>query len=49
MRRYRLMISKFVYPLVSFICIVSGLKFYQSIDKEIRWLLGKKEGLLHDF
>ena len=49
MRRYRLIISKFVYPIVSFICIVSGLKFYQSIDKEIRWLLGKKEGLLHDF
>ena len=49
MRRYRLIISKVVYPLVSFICILSGLKFYQSIDKEIRWLLGKKEGLLHDF
>ena len=49
MRRYRLIISKVVYPLVSFICIISGLKFYQSIDKEIRWLLGKKEGLLHDF
>ena len=49
MRRYRLIISKVVYPLVSFICIVSGLKFYQFIDKEIRWLLGKKEGLLHDF
>lgn len=49
MRRYRLIISKLVYPLVSFICIISGLKFYQSIDKEIRWLLGKKEGLLHDF
>ena len=49
MRRYRLIISKFVYPIVSFICILSGLKFYQSIDKEIRWLLGKKEGLLHDF
>ena len=49
MRRYRLIISKVVYPVVSFICIISGLKFYQSIDKEIRWLLGKKEGLLHDF
>ena len=49
MRRYRLIISKVVYPLVSFICIISGLKFYQSIDQEIRWLLGKKEGLLHDF
>ena len=49
MRRYRVIISKLVYPLVSFICIISGLKFYQSIDKEIRWLLGKKEGLLHDF
>ena len=49
MRRYRLIISKVVYPIVSFICILSGLKFYQSIDKEIRWLLGKKEGLLHDF
>ncbi len=46
MRRYRLIISKVVYPIVSFICIVTGLKFYQSIDKEIRWLLGKKEGLL---
>ena len=49
MRRYRLIISKVVYPVVSFICIISGLKFYQSIDKEIRRLLGKKEGLLHDF
>ena len=49
MRRYRLIISKVVYPLVSFICILSGLKFYQSIDKEIIWILGKKEGLLHDF
>lgn len=43
MRRYRLIISKVVYPVVSFICIISGLKFYQSIDKEIRWLLGKKK------
>ena len=49
MRRYRLIISKFVFPVVSFICIVSGLKFYQYIDNYIRWILGKKEGLLYDF
>ena len=49
MRRYRLIISKVVYPIVSFICIVTGLKFYQYIDNYIRWILGKKEGLLYDF
>lgn len=49
MRRYRLIFSKVVYPIVSFICIVTGLKFYQYIDNYIRWILGKKEGLLYDF
>ena len=49
MRRYRLMISKFVYPLVSFICMISGLKFYQYIEGYMRWKLGKEKGSLHNF
>ena len=49
MRRYRLIISKFVYPVVSCICIVSGFQFYQYIDNYIRWRLGKETGSLQNF
>lgn len=49
MRRYRLMISKFVYPLVSFICIMSGLQFYKYIEGYMRWKIEKEKGLLHNF